>query len=185
MNLYNFLPFVIVHKNEQVVIERLGEFNRLLGPGVHFMIPFFESLHGVENPDPKNPKRFINNGKILTSEQTMMLPKDERAIYTKSNNSLKVKAEMVYKIVDPYKAVYEVEYLYEAINQLVCSIVQKRILEIEFDENSSSENEIQILKEILENALSSYKKYAIKWGVQIIGLKVLQVVDSKGIRHNF
>ena len=30
-----FTMFVLVHQQDSVVIERLGKFNRILGPGLH------------------------------------------------------------------------------------------------------------------------------------------------------
>lgn len=188
MNISFFFPVVFVKKDEEAVVERFGEFHRLLGPGVHFLIPLFEKLHGIDSPDPKNfhgPQKLINNGKIPICEQKLLLPKDDRVFYTKSKNTLKVKAETVYKITDPYKAVYEVAYLFDAINQLVCGILQKRILETELDENSTPEQETEMLKSILEQAVETCDNYTVNWGVKILRIKVLQVVDPKGIRHNF
>lgn len=53
---------IIVDKNEQAVVERLAKFDRVIGEGVHLIIPFIEKLHGIE--DPYNHKKFLNNGKI-------------------------------------------------------------------------------------------------------------------------
>ncbi|MCH8971244.1 MAG: hypothetical protein IH918_04070 [Acidobacteria bacterium] len=37
-----FKTFIIVPMREMVVKERLGRFSGVLGPGLHFMIPFFD-----------------------------------------------------------------------------------------------------------------------------------------------
>jgi regulator of protease activity HflC (stomatin/prohibitin superfamily) len=41
-----FTMFVLVHQQRSVVIERLGRFNRILGPGLHLKIPLFERVAG-------------------------------------------------------------------------------------------------------------------------------------------
>jgi regulator of protease activity HflC (stomatin/prohibitin superfamily) len=41
-----FTMFVLVHQQRSVVIERLGKFNRVLGPGLHLKIPLFERVAG-------------------------------------------------------------------------------------------------------------------------------------------
>jgi regulator of protease activity HflC (stomatin/prohibitin superfamily) len=38
--------FVMVHQQRSVVIERLGKFNRILGPGLHVKLPLFERVAG-------------------------------------------------------------------------------------------------------------------------------------------
>ena len=38
--------FVLVHQQDSVVIERLGKFNRILGPGLHLKLPLFERVAG-------------------------------------------------------------------------------------------------------------------------------------------
>lgn len=121
------LMFISVNQGEEAVVERLGLFERIIGPGVHFLIPFMERLRGIE--DPKNPKKLFNNGKIPISPQVFNFPKDDRAIFTKNNKQVRVNADVVYQIDDPIKAVYEVAFLFEALNQLIYGIIQKRIIE--------------------------------------------------------
>ena len=38
--------FVLVRQQDSVVIERLGKFNRILGPGLHLKLPLFERVAG-------------------------------------------------------------------------------------------------------------------------------------------
>ncbi len=41
-----FGMFVLVRQQRSVVVERLGKFNRILGPGLHVKIPLFERAAG-------------------------------------------------------------------------------------------------------------------------------------------
>ena len=116
---------IIVDKNEQAVVERLAKFDRVIGEGVHLIIPFIEKLHGIE--DPYNHKKFLNNGKISLEPDVISFPKDDREFFGKDKARMKLKADIVYKITDPYKAVYEAAYLFDALNQLFAGILQKSL----------------------------------------------------------
>jgi regulator of protease activity HflC (stomatin/prohibitin superfamily) len=41
-----FTMFVMVHQQHSVVVERLGKFNRILGPGLHVKVPLIEHVAG-------------------------------------------------------------------------------------------------------------------------------------------
>ena len=38
----HILPFIIIRDYEQAVLLRFGKFNKVLLPGIHFKIPFFD-----------------------------------------------------------------------------------------------------------------------------------------------
>ena len=43
------LSIVIIPQQRMGVVERLGKFNRILGPGLHFRIPILERIAGKES----------------------------------------------------------------------------------------------------------------------------------------
>lgn len=193
--------FISVNQGEEAVVERLGLFERIIGPGVHFLIPFMERLRGIE--DPKNPKKLFNNGKIPISPQVFNFPKDDRAIFTKNNKQVRVNADVVYQIDDPIKAVYEVAFLFEALNQLIYGIIQKRIIEGDSatergegifsaenkpknnTEKANAENEILLIKKITADMCETCNGFTKKWGVTINEFKIRRYTDQRGIRHDF
>lgn len=167
-----------VEENEEAVIERLGRFHRILGSGVHFIYPFIEKPVGID--EPKSLFRFLCKDKISLSDQIMPFPKDDRVFFASNNEQLKVKGELVFRITDTTKAVYEVAYLLDALNQLTASIIQKKLIEV-----STDADPVEMLMKISKQVVDFSNEYAVKWGVIINDLKIKQIIDSNGIRHNF
>lgn len=169
---------VIIEKDEQAVIERFGKFSRILGKGTHFIIPFVETLRGIERTCSFNS--LINTNKVKLSAQILKFPNDDRIFFAPNHEQLKVKGEIYYTITDTYKAVYEIDYILDSVNQLVASVVQKRL--IERDKHLNPVNEI---KNISDNILEVCNDYSNNWGINIDRIKINQIIDNKGIRHHF
>ena len=171
-----YKSLVFVEKNEEAVIERFGEFNRVVGEGTHLMIPFFEKLHGLQSPE--NYKKILNNGKISLEPDYMDFPKDDRIFFGKDKAQLKLKAQIVYQITDPYKAVYESAYLFDTLNQLFSGILQKRLIDAPDGANST-----EYLKTSTENILGIANDFSTNWGVKILEFNLKQITETNGIRH--
>ncbi len=169
---------IFVENNEEIIVERFGKFHRKLTGGVHFLLPFVEKLRGLQ--DPANPKKYINNGKIKTTEEIFYFPKDNRIFFAKDKSELQMKADVVYKIEDSYKAVYEVDYLFDAINQLCAGIIQSRLLDAPVDVN-----QIDYLQKLTQNVIETANEYSQKWGVKILKFELKQITDTNGVRQNF
>ena len=169
---------IFVDNNEEIIVERFGKFHRKLTGGVHFLLPFVEKLRGLQ--DPANPKKYINNGKIKTTEEIFYFPKDNRIFFAKDKSELQMKANVVYKIEDSYKAVYEVDYLFDAINQLCAGIIQSRLLDAPVDVN-----QIDYLQKLTQNVIETANEYSQKWGVKILKFELKQITDTNGVRQNF
>lgn len=169
---------VIVEKNEEAVVERLGSFDRVLGEGLHLLIPFIEKLRGIK--DPNNHKRFLYNGKISLEPDSLEFPKDGREFFGKDKAKMKLKAEIVYKITDPYKAVYETAYLFDAVNQLFAGILQKRLIDAPDGMDS-----FDCLKNLTDDVVDTANEYTGNWGIKVLEFNLKQITDGNGIRHTF
>lgn len=169
---------VLVKENEEAIVERFGRFHRKLSQGLHFLMPFAERLKGLQDPD--NHKKFINCGKIKKTEEIFYFPKDNRVFFAKDKSQLKLRAEIKYQILDAYKAVYEVDYLFDALNQLCAGILQSRLIDAPEDIN-----QIDYLHSLTENLVSPCNEYCQKWGVKILKFELKQITDTNGVRKNF
>lgn len=170
--------FVIVKENEEAIVERFGEFYKKLTPGLHILVPFIDKLKGLQ--DPNNHKKFINYGKIKKTEEIFHFPKDDRVFFAKDKSQLKLRAEISYQILDAYKAVYEVDYLFDALNQLCSGILQSRLIDAPDDIN-----QIDYLHTLTKNLVSPCNDYCQKWGVKILKFDLKQITDTNGVRTNF
>ena len=44
--------FKIVNQAQVMIIERLGRFNRILHPGLQFIVPFIDTPRGIHSKNP-------------------------------------------------------------------------------------------------------------------------------------
>lgn len=174
----SFKAFIIVEKNEEAVIERFGNFSRVVGEGVHMIIPYFERIHGID--DPSNHKKYLNNGKISLEPAVIEFPNDFRDFFCKDKDGFKIRAMISYRITDPYKAVYEVDYLLDALNQLFAGIIQKKLVDLPEETDS-----FLFLQNFGEECKKIANEYSANWGVEILEFRLGQIIEKNGIRHNF
>ncbi len=169
---------IVINDNEEAIVERFGKFHRKLSKGVHFLIPFVEKIKGLQ--DPANHKKYLNHGKIITSADIFHFPGDNRIFFAKDKSQLQMKADLYYKIEDSFKAVYEVDYLFDAINQLCAGIVQSRLIDAPEDAD-----QIEYLHQLTQNVTETANEYSQKWGVKILKFELKQITDTNGVRQNF
>ena len=94
---YNLI--LIVPMRELCVIERLGKFRSTLEPGLHFLIPFVDSVAYRHE----------------TRELCINIP--HQSCISRDNIQIDVDALLYIKVMDAYKASYGIEdYLIAAIN---------------------------------------------------------------------
>lgn len=174
----SFKAFIVIGKNEEAVIERFGSFNRVTGEGIHLIIPFFEKMHGIVTPE--NHRLYLNNGKISLQKEIFEFPNDNREFFGKDKSNFKIKANIIYQITDPYKAVYETVYLFDALNQLFAGIIQKKLVDLQDGEDS-----FVFIKNFKEEFIKIANNYSVNWGVKIWEFNLKQIIEANGIRHDF
>jgi regulator of protease activity HflC (stomatin/prohibitin superfamily) len=82
--------FVIVPSGELWVVEQLGRFSRVLRPGMHFMIPFYERVARD----------------FSSIEEPIDLPEHE--CVTGEGSTVRVRGVLRYAVVDAERAAYQV-----------------------------------------------------------------------------
>ena len=181
------LGFIILYKSvllvqqaEAVIIERLGRYDRVLGPGLHLVVPLVERprevvwSHVSLGPD----KRFYRYTRTLyridLRENVHDFPKQN--VISKDNVSLEINALVYYQITDPKAGIYEVYNLPEAIEKLTQTTLRNVIGSLDLDETLTSRDAInEKLRVILEEA-------ATKWGVKVNRVELQEVNPPADIR---
>lgn len=153
-------PIFTVQEEQAVVIERLGKFNRVCGPGMHFMWPFIE-----------RKRKFTEGGKeyeaIDQRERAVDLPKQD--VITKDNVQVQVDSMAYYEITDPKKAVYGVDDVIIAVNQLIKTVLRNVIGDTTLQEMLSGREAInRRLRDQVENASGD-------WGITIRSVELQAV----------
>lgn len=140
----------ILKEYERGVIFRLGRLIGAKGPGIIFIIPGVDKLM-----------------RISLRTVTMDIPPQD--VITRDNISIKVNAVVYFRVMDPNKAVVEVEnYLY-ATSQLAQTTLRSVVGQADLDELLSQREKINItLQDILD-------KHTEPWGIKVSLVETKQV----------
>jgi regulator of protease activity HflC (stomatin/prohibitin superfamily) len=140
----------ILREYERGVIFRLGRLIGAKGPGIIFIIPGVDKL-------------------LRISLRTVALEIPPQEVITRDNISIKVNAVVYFRVVDPNKAVVEVEnYLY-ATSQLAQTTLRSVIGQSQLDELLSERDKINIkLQDVLD-------KQTDPWGIKVSLVETKQV----------
>jgi len=140
----------ILREYERGVIFRLGRLIGAKGPGIIFIIPGVDKLLRIS-------LRLV----------TMDVPSQD--VITRDNVSIKVNAVVYFRVIDPNKAVVEVEnYLY-ATSQLAQTTLRSVVGQVELDELLAHRDKINMqLQDILD-------KHTDPWGIKVSLVETKQV----------
>jgi regulator of protease activity HflC (stomatin/prohibitin superfamily) len=140
----------ILREYERGVIFRLGRLIGAKGPGIIFIIPGVDKLMRIS-------LRLV----------TLDIPPQD--VITRDNISIKVNAVVYFRVIDPNKAVVEVEnYLY-ATSQLAQTTLRSVVGQADLDELLSQRDKINLkLQDILD-------KHTEPWGIKVSLVETKQV----------
>ncbi|MGZ3494625.1 MAG: slipin family protein [Thermodesulfobacteriota bacterium] len=140
----------ILREYERGVIFRLGRLIGAKGPGIIFIIPGVDKL-------------------LRISLRTVTLDIPPQDVITRDNISIKVNAVVYFRVIDPNRAVVEVEnYLY-ATQQLAQTTLRSVVGQADLDELLSQRDKINItLQDILD-------KHTEPWGIKVSLVETKQV----------
>src|SRR5512136_799882 len=148
----------ILREYERGVIFRLGRLIGAKGPGIIFIIPGVDKL-------------------LRISLRTVALEIPPQDVITRDNISLKVNAVVYFRVVDPNKAVVEIEnYLY-GTSQLAQTTLRSVIGQSQLDELLSERDKINVqLQDMLD-------KHTEPWGVKVSLVETKQVDLDKEMQR--
>ena len=140
----------ILKEYERGVIFRLGRLIGAKGPGIFFIIPGVDKM-------------------LRISLRTVTLDIPPQDVITRDNVSIKVNAVVYFRVIDPNRAVVEVEnYLY-ATSQLAQTTLRSVVGQMELDELLAHRDKINIqLQDILD-------KHTDPWGIKVSLVETKQV----------
>ena len=141
---------VIIQPYEEGIYIVLGRYKRILKPGWNFRIPLISKVMIVDE-----------------RVQTLDVPKQE--VITKDNSPTNVDAVIYIKVVDPKKAVFEVQNYKTATIYLAQTNLRSVIGDMELDEILSNRH---IINEKLRNDLD---KATDPWGVRVESVEIKEV----------
>jgi len=172
--------FFLVKQAEAIIIERFGRFDRMLTPGIHFVMPIAEATRKLVWTSAHQEERHHYRvtrvmDRIDLRETVYDFPKQN--VITKDNVTMEISALIYFQITDPKAAVYEVVNVPEAIEKLAQTTLRNVIGSMDLDESLVSRDRInEKLRIFLDEA-------ADKWGVKVNRVELQEVNPPVDIRH--
>ncbi|MBA4311691.1 MAG: hypothetical protein C0417_03570 [Chlorobiaceae bacterium] len=140
----------VLREYERGVIFRLGRLIAAKGPGIIFLIPLVDRM-------------------VKVSLRTVVLDVPPQDIITKDNVSIKVNAVLYFRVVQPEKAIVEVENFLFATSQLSQTTLRSILGQSELDELLAQRDKInRMLQQIID-------EHTEPWGIKVSNVEVKQI----------
>ena len=140
----------ILREYERGVVFRLGRMVGVRGPGLIWLWPFIERM-------------------VKVSLRTVVMDVPPQDIITQDNVSLKVNAVVYFRVMQPQKAIVEVENYLFATSQLSQTTLRSVLGQSELDDLLSQRDKInQKLQQIIDS-------HTEPWGVKVSNVEVKQI----------
>ena len=171
----------IVPQAKVIIVERLGKYHCTLQSGFNIIVPIIDKPRKMET---RVMKQLYDGRKIMvTTEQTFIdlretvhdFPKQN--VITKDNVVIEIDAILYYQITDPFKAMYEISNLPDAIEKLAKTTLRNIIGNMDLDHTLSSRDDINSkMTEILDEATD-------KWGVKVNRVEIQDINPPQDIKN--
>ncbi|ELR68382.1 hypothetical protein C900_00414 [Fulvivirga imtechensis AK7] len=153
-----------IPQSHVVIIERFGRFSRVQGDGLVFRMPFLESIkHLPEWKGNAVKKNFLVE---LSEQQTDTPP---RQCQTLDNVTITADASIYWKIVDPVRAVYEVDILPKSVSDLALNALRANIGKLKLDQVVSERQELN------KRIAAQLSNIGAKWGVVFTRVEIQEI----------
>lgn len=161
---------VIIPQSETKIVERLGKYFATLKPGINLIIPFIDNAKDIVSV--KNG-RYVYTNTIDLREQVYDFSRQN--VITKDNIQMQINALLYFQIVDPFKAVYEINNLPNAIEKLTQTTLRNIIGEMELDQTLTSRDTINTkLRAVLDDATN-------KWGIKVNRVELQDITPPESV----
>jgi regulator of protease activity HflC (stomatin/prohibitin superfamily) len=140
----------ILNEYERGVIFRLGRVIAAKGPGLIILIPIIDKI-------------------VKVSLRLVAMDVDPQDVITRDNVSVKVNAVIYFRVIDPVKAIIEVENYSYAMSQLAQTTLRSVCGQAELDELLSAREKINNeLQEILDT-------HTDPWGIKVATVELKHI----------
>ncbi len=153
-----FSAINVLKEYERGVIFTLGRFWKVKGPGLIIVIPVIQQMARVQL-------------------RTVVMDVPSQDIITRDNVSVRVNAVVYFRVVDPEKAIIQIEDYYEATSQLAQTTLRSVLGQHELDDLLSEREKLnRDLQGILDTATDN-------WGIKVSNVEIKHVdIDESMVR---
>ena len=146
------------------IIERFGKFNRVVHEGLHFRIPGMETFKLVDSWQRVASR---DRGFIELTEQLTLA--EARGSQTRDNVTVEAQASVYWRIVDPVRAVYEVDSLPAAVKDVALNALRANVGRLDLDQVLSERQELN------ERIAVQLSETAGKWVINFTRVEIREI----------
>jgi regulator of protease activity HflC (stomatin/prohibitin superfamily) len=148
----------ILREYQRGVVFTLGRFWKVKGPGFIIIIPFIQQM-------------------VRVDLRTIVMDVPTQDVISRDNVSVKVNAVVYFRVVDPERAIIQVENFYMATSQLAQTTLRSVLGQHELDEMLSERDKLNVdIQSILD-------KQTDAWGIKVSNVEIKHVdLDESMIR---
>ncbi|MDO9417428.1 slipin family protein [Pararhizobium sp.] len=153
-----FSAIRILREYERGVVFLLGRFYGVKGPGFIIIIPFIQQM-------------------VRVDLRTIVMDVPTQDVISRDNVSVKVNAVVYFRVIDPQKAIIQVEQFYDATSQLAQTTLRSVLGQHELDEMLAERDKLNIDIQTLLDAQTD------AWGIKVANVEIKHVdIDESMIR---
>src|SRR5688572_31366203 len=142
--------FRILREYERGVVFMLGRFWKVKGPGIILVVPGIQQM-------------------VRVGLRTVVMDVPSQDVVSRDNVSVKVNAVLYFRVIDPQKAIIQVENFYEATSQLAQTTLRAVLGKHELDEMLAERDKLNLdIQKILDAQTDA-------WGVKVANVEIKHV----------
>ena len=148
----------VIQQSTVGIIMRLGKFHKKADTGVHFLVPFIDTL----------------SYRIDLKERVEDFP--PQPVITKDNVTMQIDTVVYYQVTDPIRFVFEIANPNAAIENLTATTLRNIIGELDLDATLTSRDVINTkMRAILDEATD-------KWGIKVNRVELKNIMPPQDIQ---
>ena len=140
----------ILREYERGVVFMLGRFDKVKGPGLIFVIPVIQQM-------------------VKVDLRTIVMDVPSQDVISRDNVSVKVSAIVFFRVIDPERAVIQVEQFYNATSQMAQTTLRSVLGQHELDEMLAERDKLNAdIQTILDQQTEA-------WGIKVSNVEIKQM----------
>lgn len=145
-----FSSIYIFREYERGVVFTLGRFSSVRGPGLVLIVPLIQQL-------------------VRVDLRTVVLEVPTQDVISRDNVSVKVNAVVYFRVIDPEKAIIEVEHFLNATSQLAQTMLRSVLGKHQLDDLLAEREKLNL---DIQQALDAQ---TYSWGIKVANVEIKQV----------
>ncbi len=149
----------VIQQSTVGVVQRLGRYQRTLGPGVHLLVPMLDRVSAT----------------VDMKETVQAFP--PQPVITQDNVTIGIDTVVYYQVTDAVKSTYEVANVLQAMEQLTVTTLRNVVGSMTLEDTLTSRDEINSqLRIVLDEATE-------KWGVRVTRVELKSIDPPRTIQE--